>query len=234
MGRSVVWDRGFVQEQENVMTRKASGVPKEKPPTPLIIAEHLPTAPADLYNHVNAGWTAMKADAAHFPSPPATGEMDTAVTNLGLALKAGPNGAPTDTAAVTAAATAVRELWGLNSRYAQKMLRALPVEQVPPILANVLLYASQKGKRGPKPPIQAKRATTSGSAVVILLAVAQALTYMYEWSLDQVTWQSMTSGHTRVTIAGLLPGKLYWFRARAFLRNETTTDPVGLIDLIVG
>ena len=138
------------------MARKATGVPKEKPPTPLVIAEHLPEAPADLHNHVNAGWTAMKADAVHFPSPPETAEMDTALTNLGAALKAGPNGAPTDTAAVKAAATTVKELWGLNARYAQKVLRALPVEQVPPILANVLLYASQQGKRGPKPPIQAK------------------------------------------------------------------------------
>ena len=215
------------------MVRKASGVPKEKPPTPLIIAEHLPRAPADLHNHVNAGWTAMKADATHFPSPPATAEMDTSVLDLGAALKAVPNGAATDTAAVKTAATTVRELWGLNARYAQKVLRALPVEQVPPILANVLLYASQQGKKPPKPPIQAKRAATSGSAIVVLLAIAQALTYTYEWSLDQVTWQSMTSGHTRVTIAGLTPGKLYWFRARAFLRNGTTTDPVGVVDLIV-
>jgi hypothetical protein len=94
------------------MTRQASGVPKVKPPTPLIIAEHLPKDPTDLYNHVDAGWTAMKADPTHFPSPPATGELDTAVTNLGGALEAAPNGAPTDTAAVTAAVTAVRELWG--------------------------------------------------------------------------------------------------------------------------
>jgi hypothetical protein len=216
------------------MVHKASGVPKEKAPTPLIIAEHLPRDPADLNNHISAGWTAMKADTTHFPTPPATGEMDTAVTNLGAALKAVPNGAATDTAAVKAAATAVRELWGLNARYAQKVLRALPVEQVPPILASVMLYASQSGKKGPKPPIQAKRAATSGSAMVNLLAVAQTLTYMYEWSLDQVTWQSMTSGRTRVTISGLAPGKLYWFRARAFLRNGTTTDPVGLVDLIVG
>jgi len=216
------------------MTRKASGVPKEKPPTPLLIAEHLPRDPTDLYNHVDAGWTAMKADTAHFPSPPATTEMDTAIANLGTALKAVPNGSPTDTAAVKAAATAVRELWGLDARYAQKVLRALPVEQVPPILANVLLYASQTGKGRSKPPIQAKRAATSGSAIVILLAVAQTLTYTYEWSLDQVTWQSMTSGHARVTITGLTPGKLYWFRAHAFLRNGTTTNPVGLVDLIVG
>jgi hypothetical protein len=68
---------------------------------------------------------------------------------------------------------------------------------------------------------------------VILLAVAQTLTYTYEWSVDQVTWQSMTAGQARVTISGLTPGKLYWFRARAFLRDGTTTDPVGLVDLIV-
>jgi hypothetical protein len=216
------------------MTRKASGVPRAKPPTPLIVAEHLPRKPTDLCNHVGAGWIAMKADTTHFPAPPATGELDTALTNLGESLKARPNGSPTDTAAVMAAVTAVRELWGLNARYAQKVLRALPVEQVPPILANVLLYASQAGKKAPKPPIQAKRAATSGSAIVILLAIAQTLTYTYEWSLDQVTWQSLTTGHTRVTFPGLVPGKLYWFRARAFLRNGTTTDPVGLVSLIVG
>ena len=216
------------------MVHKASGVPKEKQPTPLIIAEHLPRNPADLNNHVIAGWTAMKADTTHFPSPPATAEMDTAITNLGTALQVVPNGAATDTAAVKAAATAVRELWGFHARYAQKVLRALPVEQVPPILKSVLLYASQRGKKGPKPPIQAKRAATSGSAIVILLAVAQTLIYTYEWSLDQVTWQSTTSGHARVTILGLTPGKLYWFRARAFLRDDTTTDPVGLVALIVG
>ena len=216
------------------MARKATGIPKEKQPTPLIIAEHLPRTSAELYHHVDAGWAAMKADTTHFPAPPATAEMDTALTSLAAALKAGPNGAPTDTAAVKTAATALRELWGLNARYAQKVLRALPIEQVPPILASVLLYQSHRGKKGPKPPILAQRARASGSATVILLSVAQALTYTYEWSLDQVTWQSTASGKTRVTISGLTPGKLYWFRARAFLRDGATTDPVGLVDLIVG
>jgi hypothetical protein len=44
----------------------------------------------------------------------------------------------------------------------------------------------------------------------------------------------MVLGQTRAAISGLTPGKLYWFRARAFLRDGTTTDPVGLVDLIVG
>ena len=69
---------------------------------------------------------------------------------------------------------------------------------------------------------------------MVLLAVAQTLTYTYEWSVDQVTWQSMTSGQTRVTIAGLTSAKLYWFRARAFLRDGTTTDALGLVELVVG
>ena len=103
-----------------------------------------------------------------------------------------------------------------------------------PILANVMLYQSQVGKKPPKAPIEARRAPTSGSAIVILLAVAQALTYTYEWSLDQVTWQSMVAGKTRVTISGLTPGKQYWFRAQAFLRDGTTTSPVGLVNLVVG
>jgi hypothetical protein len=215
------------------MARKATGVPKAKAPHPLIVAEHLPTDSSDLYNHVSAGWAGMKGDPAHFASPPATTELDAALVNLGTALKGAPNGGPVDTATVTTAATAVRELWGLNARYAQKVLRTLPVEQVPPILANVMLYQSQVGKRPPKPPIEAKRGPTSGNALVILLAVAHALNYVFEWSLDQVTWQSMTWGKTRATIPGLTPGKMYWFRARAFLRDGTTTDPVGLVDLIV-
>jgi hypothetical protein len=162
-----------------------------------------------------------------------TTELDTALTALGTALRGEPNGGPVDTEAVKTAATTVRELWGLNARYAQNVLRKLPVEQVPPILANVLLYQSHSGKKAPKPPIQAKRGKTTGNAIVILLAVADAIHYVFEWSLDQQTWQSMTWPKTRVTISGLTPAKLYWFRARVFLRDGTTTDPVGLVDLVV-
>jgi hypothetical protein len=215
------------------MPRKASGIPRERPPRPLILAQHLPQDAVELNVHCTAGWTAMKADTAHFPTPPATAEMDTALSALDAALKAQPNGSHAQTAAVTAAATTVRGLWTLNSAYAQKVLRSLPVEQVPPVLATVLLYQSQQGKKGPKPPIAARHAATSGSVLVTVLAIAHALSYAFEWSADQTTWSSMTWPRTRVTISGLTPGKVYWFRVQAFLRSGTTTDPVPAVSLMI-
>ncbi len=215
------------------MPRKASGIPKERPPRPLVIAEHLPKDAVALNVHCTAGWTAMKADTQHFPTPPATAEMDMALTTLDAALKAKPNGSHAQIAAVTTAATTVRELWKLNSAYAQKVLRTLPVEQVPPILANVLLYQSQQGKKGQKPPIAAKHGATSGTVLVTVLAIAHALSYAFEWSADQTTWSSMTWPRTRVTISGMTPGKVYWFRVQAFLRSGTTTDPVPAVSLMV-
>ena len=44
------------------MPRKASGVPKPKPPRPLNIATHLPSDDGQLYLLCCAGWAAMKAD----------------------------------------------------------------------------------------------------------------------------------------------------------------------------
>jgi hypothetical protein len=96
-----------------------------------------------------------------------------------------------------------------------------------------MLYQSQQGKRGPKPPIAAKHGATSGTVLVSVLAIAHALSYAFEWSLDQATWSSMTWGRTRVTIAGLTPGKVYWFRVQAFLRSGTTTDPLPAVSLMV-
>jgi hypothetical protein len=43
----------------------------------------------------------------------------------------------------------------------------------------------------------------------------------------------MTWGKTRLVITGLTPGKVYWFRVRAFLRSGTTTDPVSAVSLMV-
>jgi hypothetical protein len=39
--------------------------------------------------------------------------------------------------------------------------------------------------------------------------------------------------HPNATFTGLTPGKTYWFRVRAFLRDGTTTDYVHPVSLMV-
>ena len=215
------------------MPRKPSGVPKQKNPPTLHLATHAPTDDTDLFHHVEAGWGAMKLDTKHFPTPPSGADMDQSLTDLGDALKGSPNGGPVDHKLVKQAATKVRLYWDQMASYAQIALRGLPPEEIPPILAAVLLYKSGTGTHKPKPPILAKHGPTSGTVLVIALAIVGALTYTFEWSLDQTNWSPLQSGKTRVTISGLTPGKLYWFRVRAFLRDGTTTDPVHAVSLIV-
>jgi hypothetical protein len=194
---------------------------------------HLPKDDEQLFTHCSAGWSAMKADTAHFPSPPVADRLDTALTELGLALTAAATGGPTEKAAVKTAAIKVRGLWSELAKYAQSVLRTLPVEDTLPILANVLLYKSDAGAHRPKPPLAAKHGATSGNVLVVALAIARSLTYTFEWSLDQVAWSTTIAGETRTTITGLMSGKVYWFRVRAFLRDGTTTDYVGPVSLVV-
>jgi len=206
---------------------------KPKPPHPLNVATHLPTDDEQLFTHCSAGWTAMKADTGHFPSPPMASQLDAALKALGDALTTAPNGGPVDRAAVKTAAAKVRGLWAQLAKYAQTVLRAIPVEDTPPILADVLLYKSASGAHKPKPPLSASHGATSGTVVVTALAIVHALTYGFEWSVDQMTWSTTTVGQARTTLTGLTPAKVYWFRVRAFLRDGTTTDYVHPVSLVV-
>jgi hypothetical protein len=215
------------------MARRATGAPKKKPARPLNVAERLPSDDQELYNHCEAGWTAMQADTAHFASPPFGPAMDAALTGLSKALAAAPNGGPVEKEAVKTAATTLRGVWHQYAKYAQSVLRTLPVEATPPILVNLMLYKSNAGAHKPKPPLAAKQGTPSGTVKLVALAILDALTYGFEWSTDQVNWSTQTTGKTRLTVAGLTPGKTYWFRVRAFLRDGTTTDYVHTVNLMV-
>jgi hypothetical protein len=115
----------------------------------------------------------------------------------------------------------------------QTCLRKIPIEDTPPILAGVRLYRSRVGSKKPKPPLRAKHGPVSGTAILDALAIFHALVYTWEWSVDQLAWSSTTSGGTRVALDGLVPGKLYWFRVRAFLRDRTTTDHVPAVSLMM-
>jgi hypothetical protein len=197
------------------------------------VATRLSTDDAQLYNDCSAGWAGVKADPTHFPSPPSAAEMDASLTELGSALKVEGTGGTTEKESVRTAASKVRGLWAQIAKYVQVCLRKIPIEETPPILASVKMFRSRAGTHKPKPPLRATHGPTSGSVILVALAIVHALTYDWEWSIDQQTWQSTTTGKTRATVFGLTPGKLYWFRVRAFLRDGTTTDWVASVDLMM-
>src|SRR5262249_31145189 len=154
-------------------------------------------------------------DTAHFPSPPVAAELDAALTMLGAALQAATSNGTADVAAVKTAAIKVRSLWAVLAKYAQMVLRTMPVEDTATILAGVLMYKSDAGAHRPKPPLAAKHGATSGTVVVAALAILRAVFYTFEWSADQQVWSTVTSAQARITITGLTSAKVYWFRVRA-------------------
>jgi hypothetical protein len=88
-------------------------------------------------------------------------------------------------------------------------------------------------RRQPKPPLAAEPGATTGTVKAAALAILGALVYTFEWSLDQQSWTSATTRKCSYLVTGLTPGKLYYFRVKAFLRDDTTTDYVATVSLIV-
>ena len=66
------------------------------------------------------------------------------------------------------------------------------------------------------------------------VAMAGVTAYFWEVSVDQVTWSvGAQSSQARSSIAGLTPGKLYWFRVRGLKRDGTMTAYTQAVSLTV-
>ena len=198
------------------------------------LAIHLPRDPGQLHTHCFASWAAIKADPVHFTNPPDVAKTDAELAALASALQ---NAAGKDPVAITAvhvAAAKIRQTWGLLAKYAQGVLRAGPIEDAPAIIANILMHESKVGKRAPKPALQAKRGATSGLVRLIALAVPSAMLYYWESSLDQTTWLAgPQTAQAHTALPGLTPGKVYYFRVRAFTRKGVMMDPSQAVSLMV-
>jgi hypothetical protein len=115
----------------------------------------------------------------------------------------------------------------------QGILRGLPPDQVPAILATILMPQSKVGRRRPQPPLKFGQGP-SGSALLRALKILGALVYDWEVSGDGTTWSVFGRTHKpHVTITGLTPGKQYWFRVSAFKVDDTTTPHLTIGPLIV-
>jgi hypothetical protein len=199
------------------------------------IAQRLPRDAQGLYTHCSATWIAIKGDPGHYPSPyPPPNEVDGDLQALGDALKDAEGGDPVAIAALDVAEAKVRQTFEMLGKYVQSILRASPIEDVPALIASVLMYASNVGQRPPKQELEVKRGTMSGMVRLIALAVASAVSYHWEFSLDQLSWSPggpTAQADTRIT--GLTPGKMYYFRFHVFTRENVTTEPSQVVSFMV-
>ena len=78
----------------------------------------------------------------------------------------------------------------------------------------------RKHTRRPKAALAAKYGAVSSEVRLVALAIAQTAIYFWEYSLDQTTWTSVPQTlKARVTLTGLTPAKVYYFRFRAQTRK---------------
>ncbi len=199
------------------------------------VAQFLPQDAQSLYTHCNASWTAVKGDPAHFTNPyPPAAEVEGDLAALNTALLAAAGKDPVAIAALGVAVGKVRGTFRRLGGYVESVLRAGAAEDAPAILSNVLMYQSNVGQRSPKPELEAKQGAVSGLVRLIALAVPSAALYFWEYSVDQVAWSAgAQSAQAHASVAGLTPGKVYYFRFRVFKRDGTTTSDSQVVRLMV-
>jgi hypothetical protein len=212
--------------------------PKPKPPKSPHLAANLPDDPKDLYAHCTASWNGLQpltvAGAVFANISPAPTTIATNLTALGTALPLAESGDALPLANLRSAADTVRSTWTLITTFCEVALRAVPIDQIPAILAQIQIQTSGTGhNRSPKPPIKATQ-LTSGVVRIDVLALVAVVAYFYEYSVDQTTWvPGIQTGRTDGTITGLKPGTLYYFRFRCLKTDDTYTDYSPVARLIV-
>jgi hypothetical protein len=208
------------------MSRKRAAPPRPKKAKLPTVIPDLPTDCGELYNHCTASWAGFTASSKLSTGiyPPAA-TVTTNLAALNTALTAPPG--PSTTDAVNAAAEKVRQNWNLLAKYTQGVIRAGDIEDAGTVVASVLMALSNVGRRNPQPPLGVKQGTLSGTMLLVVARILEAVSYTFEWSLDQQTWTAVTWTKVRYTVTGLTSGKLYYFRVQALLRNGTTTNPIG-------
>jgi hypothetical protein len=222
--------------QEAAMPRKKSGIPRKQKPKETTVAAHLPRSSVELQPHVATMCTGLGNDPQFAPLKPQVDETVTDNGKLASAIQKAKTGGTVEQEALVEADKTVRDDVKALVPGVQKILRGLPPDQVPGILAAILMYASHAGERPPKPPLAAKdvKGAPPGTALLVALAVAGTLYYEYDWSADQTNWTfAGKSAKSRFTVAGLAPGKQYWFRVTAFLRDGTSQQHVTSTPFIV-
>jgi hypothetical protein len=209
--------------------RKKIGAPTPPRPRQTILALELPEHPVDLQAHVAPMLDTLDNDKTHFLAlAPQIAQAKTDNANLLTAIGVASTGGPVEHRKMLDAAETVRQDMRELKPLVQGILRKLPPDQVPAILAAILMHQSKIGTRHPQPPLKFDQGP-SGSALLRAAKILLALVYDWEMNLDGTTFTLFGKTHKpHVTITGLTPGKQYWFRVSAFTRDDITTPYVTI------
>jgi hypothetical protein len=205
------------------MRRKKIGAQKPPQPQHTTVALDLPASPVELQPHVATMLTELGNDQRFSSLATQIAQAKTDNGNLLIAIGAATNGGTIEHGKMLAAAEAVRQDMRTLRPLVQGVLRTLPPDQVPAILATLLMQQSKVGTRHPQPPLRFTQGP-SGSALLKTLRILAAVVYYWETSVDGANFTVYGKSHKpHVTVAGLTPGKQYWFRVSSFLRDDTTS-----------
>jgi hypothetical protein len=173
-------------------------------------------------------WTAMVAAVASFPNPTvALAAFLVLIQNL----EAAQNESKSRAKGLASARDAERDaLWtamlSLQTNV-QTLADKLPAGQAIALIESAGLLVAGVGKHA-KALIAATMTTTSGLVRIVANAklltdgTKKRVTFNWQWSLDQKTWNNMPSTpHAETELASCTPMTMYWFRVSVTISKKT-------------
>jgi hypothetical protein len=117
--------------------------------------------------------------------------------------------------------------------YVQLVLETLPPGTDPEKAVSSAFMRLRRRSQRNRPHLAVTPGLLSGSVRLVARRVAKALSYYWEYSLDQTTWTSAPeTAQMSTEITGLTPGKVYSFRFRT-LGRKGKSDPSQVVSLMV-
>jgi hypothetical protein len=167
-------------------------------------------------------------------SVPTAAVLKTTADGLGQANAKAETGGTADVAERNSQRKAAEELVDEFVAYVRTTVRAQAGDAATAtaMITSVALSV-RKRSTAKKPPLAAKYGPVSGAVLLVALAVAKSAMYWYEYSLDQKSWTSVPQiMKASITITGLTPGQVYYFRFHAQTRKGMV-DYSQIVNLMV-
>lgn len=128
---------------------------------------------------------------------------------------------------------AVRRALDLLRVYVQRLADAAQPAEAARIIASAGMFVKGKVARG-KQTLAAKRGKTVGSVHLTAKFAGKVAAYAWGYSLDQRSWTELSpTMQAKTTIASLVPGTVYFFRARARHRKGADDWATPIAFLVV-